>query len=399
MRTDPFRILRSLVFTMAIVVVVVFAAPAAVWAGHAVISLLPSCSVESGEVLIAHVARVDTTDAILKERIESLDIIEAPAKGRSAEVSSKLIELRLRLAGIDLRNVSIRGSQSEVIGLGGLPVRTIDQPDSPSGSKVPVLATAFAPNPARRSPETPERDVPRTPHDRAQDDDATDESQTLEDRVLSTARRAILNVLPWSKDDVNFRLAQPITREAKLAESTGKCTCTAQLRSSSAPVGRVNVDVTVTYTDQSPVDIAVAFDVRHYETVVATARPIGRGRTIQKEDLYLHRWDVTGATDYCTSSELVIGRVASRTLPALQIVKDQDIERGLSSQPGQDRPVVIKRQDRVKLTAKIGDLNITVRGEAMQDGRVGETIRVQNSESKTIVQGRVLSSDEVEIAY
>jgi flagella basal body P-ring formation protein FlgA len=42
---------------------------------------------------------------------------------------------------------------------------------------------------------------------------------------------------------------------------------------------------------------------------------------------------------------------------------------------------------------------VTVSGEAMQDGRMGDTIRVQNTESKSIVQGKIISAEEVEIAF
>ena len=93
----------------------------------------------------------------------------------------------------------------------------------------------------------------------------------------------------------------------------------------------------------------------------------------------------------------MVGRVVSRPLTALQAIREQDLERGPASQTGPDQRVVIKRQDRVALVAKVGDLNISVRGEALQDGRIGQTIRVQNVESKSIVQGPALSAEEGEI--
>ena len=206
--------------------------------------------------------------------------------------------------------------------------------------------------------------------------------------------------MPWNEEEVVFRLAQPLGREPKLIDPTSDFTYSAQVRQSGAPVGRVTVDVTVNCAGQAPVEIPVCFDVRHYENVVTTARPIARGRKIQQEDLYLNRWDVTGMVDYCTRPDQLIGRVAIRTLPALLILKDQDLEEGSFDGTGTAvRPVVIKRQDRVQMTVKVGDLKYSMRGEALQDGRVGETIQVQNIESKNIIRGKVLGADEVEIAY
>ncbi len=373
----------------------------------AIVSLHPSCIVGGGEVLISDIARVDTQDSILKGRIESLDVTDAPAKGQSTLVSPKLVELRLRLAGIDLRGVSIRGSHTAVLGRGassqdranGWP--GLDRREA-SVAAIPGLREA-APAPA--TPRSLELSTPGSSElfnkrtSRRLNAEWDGEDKPLEEVVVAVAKNAVLDLLPWSEDDVSFKLAQPIIREVKLAESSGKYTCTAQLRSPGSPVGRVNVDVTVKYAGQPAFELPVAFDVRHFDNVVATARPIARGRTIRQEDLYQHRWDVTGATDYFTQPDQLIGRVVGRTMTALQILREQDLERGALNSTGKEGPIVIKRQDRVNLIAKIGDLSVTVRGEAMQEGRVGETIRVQNVESKTVIQGRVLSAEEVQIAY
>lgn len=360
-----------------------------------VISLYPKSDVAGGEVQISDVARVETSNAALKSRIESLDLMDAPSLGESATISARTIGFRLRMAGIDAQSFAIKGSQSEITTTGNSR-RVRDNQVEPARaiSSVPVaslksdsLAAAakiVAPASTKRFQVTEQIGGP---------------DQLVEDAIVAAAQKVVLDQLPWPAEDVSFRLAQPLSRDAKLFNNGEKYTCVAELRTNGPPVGRVNVDVTVKSDRQAPLEIPVSLDVRHFETVVATARPIARGRTIQKEDLYLHRWDVTSATDYSTQVDQLIGRTALRTLSAAQIIRDQDLDKGIAAPANGDRSVQIKRSDRVKILARLGQLAVTVNGEAMQDGRLGDTIRVRNTESKSIVQGKVISPDEVEITY
>ena len=360
-----------------------------------VISLYPKSDVAGREVQISDVARVETSNVALKSRIESLDLMDAPPLGESATISARTIGFRLRMAGVDAQSFTIKGSQSEITTTGNSR-RVRDNQVEPARaiSSVPVaslksdsLAAAakiVAPASTKRSQVTEQIGGP---------------DQLVEDAIVAAAQKVVLDQLPWPAEDVSFRLAQPLSRDAKLFNNGEKYTCVAELRTNGPPVGRVNVDVTVKSDRQAPLEIPVSLDVRHFETVVATARPIARGRTIQKEDLYLHRWDVTSATDYSTQVDQLIGRTALRTLSAAQIIRDQDLDKGIAAPANGDRSVQIKRSDRVKILARLGQLAVTVNGEAMQDGRLGDTIRVRNTESKSIVQGKVISPDEVEITY
>ncbi len=372
------------------------AAPPSGSSSQVVISLRPTCRVHGEAVVISDIARVDTSDPVLKLQIEGLDVSQPPTGDESTVVSAKVVEFRLRLAGVDVRRVSIRGSKTEVTGYGtAVPVsataaetsgRTNVQSTSHSVRATQALSQTRAIRPA-----SPTASVASSQHDKI---------LSPEEAVLAAARKAILSQLPWSEEDITFQLAQSIARDLNVNGGLADATCEAQVRSSGGPpLGRVNVDVTVTSGARAPVVIPVSFDVRHYDNVVATAHPIARGRKLQKDDLYLHRCDVTTSADYCTKLDQMVGRVASRPLTALQTIREQDLERSASSLTGPDQPFLVKRQDRVAMVAKVGDLNISVRGEALQDGRLGQTIRVQNVESKSIVQGRVLSADEVEITY
>jgi flagella basal body P-ring formation protein FlgA len=51
--------------------------------------------------------------------------------------------------------------------------------------------------------------------------------------------------------------------------------------------------------------------------------------------------------------------------------------------------IVVKNRDLVRIVARIGAARIEAGGEAMEDGSVGATIRVRNTESNRVVLGRV----------
>jgi flagella basal body P-ring formation protein FlgA len=63
------------------------------------------------------------------------------------------------------------------------------------------------------------------------------------------------------------------------------------------------------------------------------------------------------------------------------------------------REFVVKSRDNVKVIAIIGTTRIEVVGEALQDGRVGQVIRVRNVDSNSIVHGRVEANGSILVDY
>jgi flagella basal body P-ring formation protein FlgA len=64
-----------------------------------------------------------------------------------------------------------------------------------------------------------------------------------------------------------------------------------------------------------------------------------------------------------------------------------------------DVPILVKQHDVVKLVAHVGPLRVVQFGEAMQDGRAGQLIRVRNVDSQHVVTGRVVDRSVVEVDY
>jgi flagella basal body P-ring formation protein FlgA len=76
----------------------------------------------------------------------------------------------------------------------------------------------------------------------------------------------------------------------------------------------------------------------------------------------------------------VVNAEATRDLPAGQVVRSNDIRRA----------VLVKQGQSALMTVGQGKgFEITVRVEAMQDGRMGEQIRLKNTESGRLLTGTV----------
>lgn len=69
------------------------------------------------------------------------------------------------------------------------------------------------------------------------------------------------------------------------------------------------------------------------------------------------------------------------------------------AQPAGPADVLIKARDNVKIVAVIGPSRVEAMGEAQQDGKIGQVIRVRNLDSNRVVYGRVESSGVVTVEY
>ena len=331
-----------------------------------VLALRSRVQVVGREILIADVALVSGGNAAQRKRMEELDLNDALATGESIEIGSPQIEFRLRLAGFDPGEVAIRGSAVRITS--GRAV------SSPAGvTTVREVSAQTSSQPVR----------------------LPDAAGKLELLVVQAAEDCVRGKLPWSADDVVVRLAVPLPRELTQVTAASGYSCRASLRTNAPVVGRIQVQVVAESPGERSFDVAVHLDVRHFDGVVLAAKALERGHTIQAADVYIDRQDVTTLSDYCSIADQLVGATVKRSVRPLMPVKLSDAESSRSAASA----VLVKRRDRVRMVAKIGSHSISTTGEAQQEGRLGDTIRLQNIESKSFVQGRVTAANEVEITY
>lgn len=161
----------------------------------------------------------------------------------------------------------------------------------------------------------------------------------------------------------------------------------ASLENSDPPIGRLTVRVRC--TGSAPWSIFVPAQVSLYREVLVTRHPIKRNSLLKAEDLMLAERDISLlGQGYLLEIEQAAGALSIRAMNAGQPV-----------QPNQIRiPPMIKRGDRVVISAISGPISVRMPGEALSDGGQGEQIRVRNLRSQRIVHARVTAPGQVEVA-
>jgi len=314
------------------------------------ISLRAAANVKDHIVRVADVASVEGGDRQLRERIANMDLDEPPRSGQSKSISKKLVEFRLQVAGIDKRLFDVRGSAVTV---------TLD---TTGGTSVGV-------------------------------------KELTEEAILDAARHCVLRRLPWEPADIEIRLAQQIAYVARVTSPTGAISLDADLRTAWPPLGRVQVDVEVSVDGRRHSAVPVHLEVGHFDNVVVSKRQIEAKRTITEQDVYLDRREVSALHGYSSSLDSLIGKRAKRSIRPLMVIAAGDVSATDASQAAHDAPILIRRQDRVRLVGQTGALNVSILAEALQDGRTGDLIRLRNVDSKKIIMGRVVSRSEARLPF
>lgn len=122
--------------------------------------------------------------------------------------------------------------------------------------------------------------------------------------------------------------------------------------------------------------------------IVVTTRPVRAGTVLGPEDVALVPSPLQGlAPGTLQDPEAAVGREARATLyPGRPIA---------ASQLGD--PALVERNALVGLRFETGLLSIAVEGRALDRGAAGETVRVMNLASRTIVTGRIAPDGVVDV--
>lgn len=132
--------------------------------------------------------------------------------------------------------------------------------------------------------------------------------------------------------------------------------------------------------------IPVKIDMRLFQNLIVTARPVGAKEVLNADSIRLERRDVGRLPPgYITDVNKVLGLMSRRQLSAGTVLTEAML----------DKPAVVRRGSPVTIVAKIGDIEVTAAGQALQDGAQDQLIRVQNSNSKKFITAKVLDGSSV----
>ena len=210
--------------------------------------------------------------------------------------------------------------------------------------------------------------------------------------VVRTAMAAVMKRLPWPEQDLSVRLVQPVTAVLPAVSDPAEATLQAESHSANVGPGRVQMDVSVYVAGEKKLMLPVYLDVRVVQPVVIARKGLGRGDVLTEETTITDRRAVDAAAKV-PAPDLVLGRKLKRPLAAGAVVLASDVE----YLPTPTAAVLVKARQPVKMLSRSGSFTIRADGEAMQEGRLDDLVRVRNTASKKVVVGKVTGPGVVEI--
>jgi flagellar basal body P-ring formation protein FlgA len=134
----------------------------------------------------------------------------------------------------------------------------------------------------------------------------------------------------------------------------------------------------------------VQAQIRALDWVATSRRPLKNGHTIQKEDIYLALYDVRRMPrDVLTHLDGAWGKTVMRSLEGNMPI----VESALGDLP------IIKKGQLITLVASAPGLMITTQGEARENGRIGQQIKVTNLSSKKEIRGIPIDHQNVKVIF
>ena len=207
--------------------------------------------------------------------------------------------------------------------------------------------------------------------------------QTLIDKAIATTRaQAGLNV---GNGDI---IITPNGNVADLLVPVGNIQLVATMPYGIRYNMPTSVIVTVNVNGQQFTKVPINMDVKQYREVIVSADQINLNGIFSAGNLRYERMDIGKlSAGYFTDINKVVGLASRRALKPGMVINDSMVI----------KPILIKRGAIVNIVARVGGLEVTAMGQAMQDGSEGQLIRVQNVNSFKFISARVLDGSTVQV--
>jgi flagella basal body P-ring formation protein FlgA len=153
--------------------------------------------------------------------------------------------------------------------------------------------------------------------------------------------------------------------------------------------GNQNYRFVVVQNGETMATFRVKAKINQNRRVAIASEPISRNTVIQPNMVGWEERDIgLSGGRLVGRAENLIGKKLTRSLRAGKPFKSNYLE----------DPIVVERRSRVTLRYTVGSMQVTTKGEAQEDGSVGDRIEVENLTSEETVVGRVINENIVEVS-
>lgn len=211
--------------------------------------------------------------------------------------------------------------------------------------------------------------------------------------VEQAVHESLCRLFQVSRDELNVKLVGPfmgawLPNQDKLLHPRVEVVPPSQL-----PLGKSQLTLRILDGDRVVAGRPAAFEVSRKQRVVVATSTLNRSVVVNAEFVREEIRFVDQAVDQLTLQQ-VSGRSVVQPLKPGELVT----LRHLSGEVRANDPIMVKARDAVRLTARIGKLEVAIPiAEAQEDGRAGQVIKVKNLQTGRIVQGKVVGPGLVDV--
>jgi len=216
---------------------------------------------------------------------------------------------------------------------------------------------------------------------------ATRTSQRIDsDTLEAKLRSSIESHMPWEAGDTVINIQPP---PDVLALPTGKTGVRFESGGDCRYVGDETFRTTVVVDGRPCKTLYLRASVHPFEHVAVAVKEIRRGDHIGDSDFTMIRKDLADLSGgFFTDGAAIRGLVAARSISAGSVISLRSV----------DRPIVIKRGKIVTAEVSGRGFRITAMVKAMDNGRVGDVVRLTNVDSRKTLTGEVVDENTVRVA-
>ncbi|MBF0303479.1 MAG: flagellar basal body P-ring formation protein FlgA, partial [Desulfamplus sp.] len=170
----------------------------------------------------------------------------------------------------------------------------------------------------------------------------------------------------------------------------GEVVLSPPVSNSSELKGRVTlyVKVQVDRKDYGRISLSGWIDI--FDDVLCASRSLTRGKILESGDVHIERVNIANLHgDYFSSDQDVIGRVLTRNAPMNKAVTPNMV----------DDAALVHKGDKVKIVADRGTLRLVTLGIIKSDGKMDDTVQVQNMTSGKTINAVVTGKESVKVFY
>ncbi len=131
--------------------------------------------------------------------------------------------------------------------------------------------------------------------------------------------------------------------------------------------------------------IPITANIKKYMKVVKAKREIPKGKILTSEDLKIAEIEFKRRSGYITEIENAVGKVAKRDIKEGTVIKNSLLKPDYK----------VKKRKKVKIIYRNKNINIELMGLALEDGAVGDVIRVKNISSGKVILCKVIKQNTV----